>query len=79
MAIFLGYNAKTSARTKHIDIKYHYVREHIVDGKVQIKFVKSEDNRADPYTKNVSKILHERHRIEHIKDRNEEKRAGNIE
>ena len=29
-AIFLAYNAKTGARTKHIDVKYHYVREFVI-------------------------------------------------
>ena len=50
-----------------------------MDGIVQIKFVKSEDNRADPYTKNVSKILHDKHRREHMEDRDKEQSAGNIE
>ena len=31
-AIFMGNNAKESVRTKHIDVKYHFIREHVVDG-----------------------------------------------
>ena len=40
-AIFLSYNAKISQRTKHIDIKYRYVKEWVEDGIVKIVFVKS--------------------------------------
>ena len=35
--------------------KHHFIREYIVDGTVQIKFVRSEENLADPFTKNVSR------------------------
>ena len=45
-AIFLGNNAKLSARTKHIDVKYHFIREHVVDGTVEIIFIPSEENDA---------------------------------
>ena len=41
-AIFLSHNAKASARTKHIDIRYHFIREHVIDGLVEIVFVHSE-------------------------------------
>ena len=55
-AIYLANNAKTSGRTKHIDTRYHYVREFIEDGIVKIIFVRSEDNQADPFTKNVPEV-----------------------
>jgi len=60
-AIFLAYNAKTSARTKHVDIKYHFTREFIVDGIVMIKFVKSEENDSDIFTKNKNRETFHRH------------------
>ena len=60
-AIFLGHNAKASARTKHIDIRYHFIREHVVDRMVEIIFVHSEENDANIFTKNVSKATHEKH------------------
>ena len=50
-----------SARTKHIDIKYHFIREFIVDGTVEIVFVTSENNDSDIFTKNVSRITYEDH------------------
>ena len=53
-AIFIAHDSKNSGRTKHINISHHFIREYIVDGMVQIKFVRSEENFADPFTKNVS-------------------------
>ena len=54
-AIFMSNNAKASARTKHIDVRYHHVREYVIDGVVDIIFVRSEENDADIFTKNVGK------------------------
>ena len=60
-AIFLSYNPKTSNRTKHIDVKFHHVREYILDGTIVIKFVKSENNDADIHTKNTNRDTYHRH------------------
>ena len=54
-AIFIAHNSKNSGRTKNINIKYHFIREYIIDGIVQVQFVRSKDNLADPFTKNVSR------------------------
>ena len=53
-AIYLSGNASSSTRTKHIDTRYHFVKDYIEDGIVKIKFVKSEDNDTDLFTKNLS-------------------------
>jgi len=34
-------------RTKHVDVKYHYVRDQVANGTVIIKKVPIEDNPAD--------------------------------
>ena len=57
-AIFLAYNTKTGGRTKHIDVKYHYVREFVYKGEVQIVFVRSENNHSDVFTKNTSQKVY---------------------
>ena len=57
----MGNNAKQSVKTKHIDVKYHFIREHVVDGMVKNIFVPSEENDTDIFTKNVSKETHHRH------------------
>ena len=50
----LAYNPVQHERTKHIDIKYHRIREFILDGTIIIAYVKSEDNPADIFTKATS-------------------------
>ena len=45
-AIYIANNA-VSRRTKHIDIRYHVIREYIDDGIVKIVVVTSENNVAD--------------------------------
>ena len=51
--IFLSENRNSSKRTKHIDIKYHYIREQNDVGLIKVKFVKSEENLVDLFTKNL--------------------------
>jgi len=60
-AIFLAENRNSSDRTKHIDMKYHYVRDVIDEGLIAVKFVKSENNLADLFTKNLNGELYEIH------------------
>ena len=50
-AIAVANNNKTRKRTKHIDVKYHYVREAIEFGEISTKFCPSDDNIADLFTK----------------------------
>ena len=44
-------------RTKNIYTRYNFFREYVEDGTVLITFVKSENNLADPYTKNVTESV----------------------
>jgi len=60
-AIFLADNVTTSQRTKHIDVRYHYVREFVEDGFVKIVFVRTKENTSDVFTKNTSGDTHDRH------------------
>ena len=60
-AIYIANNYTTSQRTKHIDVRTHFVREFIEDGIIKIVFIKSEDNDADIFTKNTSEELYDKH------------------
>ena len=46
-------------RTKHIDIKYHYIREKILDGTVCVNEVGSKNNLADVFTKPIARDQHQ--------------------
>ena len=55
-AIFLATNY-TGKRTRHIDAKYHFIRDYVEDGTVKIQFVKTEENLADIFTKNQATAI----------------------
>ena len=52
-AVYLAKNPHVSARTKLIDIREHYVREHLLK-LGEIKHIKSEHNFAGVLTKNIA-------------------------
>jgi len=60
-AVYLAKNATTGNRTKHIDTRYNFVREYIEDGILKVVFVRSEDNDADIFTKNLNGEVFQRH------------------
>ena len=60
-AIFMSENASTGVRTRHVDTRYHFVREFFEDGFIRIEFVRSVENNADIFTKNVSQELYVKH------------------
>jgi hypothetical protein len=65
-AIYLANNQTTSQRTKHVDVRYHFVREYIEDGLIKIIFVKSKDNDADIFTKNLDGESFQRHVVKFL-------------
>ena len=56
-AIFILNNDQVGQRTKHIDIKWHHVRDMIKDGDLVVMYVRSEDNLADIMMKNTNEAL----------------------
>lgn len=46
-------------RTKHIDIRHHFVRELIENGEVSLIYLSSEKMLADVFTKTLGKLKHE--------------------
>ena len=60
-AVYLAKNATTGNRTKHIDTRYHFVREYVEDGIIKVRFVRSEENHADIFTKNLNIEKFEKH------------------
>ena len=57
-AIALVKNRQSGARTKHIDIRHHFLRDLWEDGIMRVGHIPSEENEADICTKNVSAVLH---------------------
>ena len=50
-------NPEFHCRTKHIDTRYHFIRDQYVKGEFEIKFVPSGEQHADIFTKPLGNIL----------------------
>ena len=55
-AIFISSNPITERRSKHIDVRYHYVRELVEDKKVEVFYISTDENPADLFTKNLGRV-----------------------
>lgn len=61
-AINLAKNPVFHGRSKHIDIRFYFIRECIDRGEIIVKHVRSEDQRADILTKALSTVKFEQMR-----------------
>ena len=52
-SIFMASNPITGPCSKHIDIRYHRIRESIANGKIELFFINGAENPADLLTKNL--------------------------
>jgi hypothetical protein len=59
--IYLTRNQQVGARTKHIDVRHHFIRENVENGNVKVCFVPTEDNEADCCTKNLPEKIFAKH------------------
>nr|GEZ19462.1 retrotransposon protein, putative, unclassified [Tanacetum cinerariifolium] len=54
-AIALCCNNVQHSRLKHIDIRYHFIKEHVENGMIELYFVNTEYQLADIFTKGLGK------------------------
>ena len=57
-ALHVAGNRTYSPRAKHIALRYIFVQESAEEGKIIIRFVKTQDQIADPGTKRANKHRH---------------------
>ena len=50
-AICLSKNSVLHSRTKHIDIRYHFIKEHVLNGNIVLDYICTEEQLADIFTK----------------------------
>ena len=55
-AISLCKNPVHHDRSKHIDTKYHYIRECVEEKRIGVKYVSTEDQLADILTKSLGRL-----------------------
>ena len=58
-AINISKNPLMHTKTKHIAIKYHYLRELVQDKEVKMEYVNTKEKIVDIFTKLLSKDAHE--------------------
>jgi len=61
-SIFMAQNPITEKRSKHIDIKYHVIREYVKEGHIEIFYIPSDENPADMFTKVLGRVKFEKFR-----------------
>ena len=60
--IFIASNPVQERHTKHIDVRFHYMRDLIEQKRVDIVWVPTDENSTDMFTKNLGHIKFEKFR-----------------
>ena len=65
-------STRFNIKTKHIEIRYHFIRDHIRRGEIELYYVNTHDNLADIFTKPLDEArFHElRHELNIIDSSN---------
>ena len=50
-AIAISCNPVHHSKTKHIDVRYHFIKDHVEKGDIELYFVKTDFQLADLFTK----------------------------
>ena len=61
-AIALANNPLSSARTKHIDVRFHFIRELVRSKTISVKYVPTKEQHADILTKALTGIAFRNHK-----------------
>lgn len=68
-AIAISQNDKFHNRTKHIDIRHHFIRDAIKNKEVELKWIESKEQDADILTKSLAKPIFEKLRSRIMMDK----------
>ena len=63
-AINISRNPIQHSRTKHIDIRHHFLRDHVEKSNLCLEFVRTDDQLADLFTKPLLRDRFEKLRLE---------------
>jgi len=63
VAVELANVPKMRPRTKHINIKYHFFRQYVQDGTLQVWYISGDDQAADIFTKPLNYETFTKHRL----------------
>lgn len=57
-AINISKNPIIHSRTKHIDIRHHLLRDHVLKGDIEISFIDTQNQLANIFTKPLARDVH---------------------
>ena len=58
-AISIAHHPEHHARTKHINIAHHFLRDLVQNGTLDLVYINTQDNLADIFTKGLPRTLHQ--------------------
>jgi hypothetical protein len=61
-AIALSFDQAFHAHVKHVDVRYHFIREQVEAKQITVRRVPSAENVSDIFTKPLTRPLFEKHR-----------------
>jgi len=61
-AITLSKDAKFHGRTKHIDVHFHFIRQTVTSGDIELTYIPTAQMTADIFTKSLSRVKFEKFR-----------------
>ena len=62
-AVSMGKNTIQHKRTKHINVRHHFLRDNVEKGNIVLTYCPTEEQIADIFTKALSKDQFERNRL----------------
>ena len=77
--ILMSENVSVSTRTKHVDIRYRFVQEFVLDGFLKIIFVRTKMNDADIFTNNLGGDLYYCHSRKMITEKGKKTKTTSIQ
>jgi len=62
-AIELATNPVNHGRSKHIDVRFHFIREQMKEGNIELEHIESRTQAADMFTKPLPSSLFENNKM----------------
>ncbi|XP_075077415.1 uncharacterized protein LOC142164131 [Nicotiana tabacum] len=75
-AICLSKNHVHHSRAKHIDIKHHFIRDHVIKGDIELSFVSTIDQLADIFVKPLLEVKKHEEEIKNVQPDSKVKASG---
>ena len=70
-SIHLAKNPNSSSRTKHINVRFHFLQYHVNAQDIIIKYESTSENTADIFTKSLQRVKHSLHTSSFLSNREE--------